>query len=77
MIRILPLLFAALFVAFFVSQILVPLLRGRALFPMFRKQRAAIEKEISELNSQIDEADLVKQRDQLKAKLERSNPSKE
>lgn len=52
-----------------VTQVMTPLIQNRRTFPLFRK-RATIESEIAGLNSQLDEQQLVAQRDELRVRVE-------
>ena len=51
----------------FISQILIPLLIGSKLFPMFRKE-AKLKSQISDTRQQIIEKDLKKQITKMKKK---------
>ena len=48
-----------LFIAFMVTQIIMPMLNSRPLFPFFRKTTTSLESEVTELKAQLREEDLV------------------
>lgn len=52
-----------------VSQILVPVLTGRKLFPAFRSSRNHIEDAIREAQEQLDEKQLQEHLEELQTKL--------
>ena len=43
---------------FALTQVVIPTIRGRALFPMFRSRRRQLEQELAELRSGNDDAHL-------------------
>ena len=43
---------------FAITQIIIPTIRGRALFPIFRSKRRRLEQELAELRSGNDDAQL-------------------
>ena len=47
-----------LFVAFMGTQVILPLIQGTVLWPMFRKSRLALESDLRELKEQLDEEEL-------------------
>lgn len=59
------------------TQMLLPLLTGRKLFPMFRKSRTVLEDEVRELQEQLSEKELVAHRDELRAKLNGTPPTQQ
>ena len=52
------------------SQVFLPLLTGRKLFPAFRKSRNKIEDEIREVQEQLEDQQLRAKLKELEAKLE-------
>jgi len=55
---------------FGITQVIVPLLQRRPLFPLFRARRAALEGEIVELEEQIREEKLDDEAEALRKQLE-------
>lgn len=57
---------------FVVTQMLVPALRGRRLFPMFRKAPTTeVQRRLEDINSEIDAMDLEQELAARRAELER------
>lgn len=57
------------FLAFFISQVIIPLVGQRKLFPMFRKTSNQLENQIRETQSQLDEKALKEKLAELQARL--------
>lgn len=66
-------LFLALIVVL-ITQVVIPIIQGRTIFPMLRKTTISLEGEIAELKQQLSEKDLEKIRNTLKDKLLKSSP---
>lgn len=62
--------FWALFLVCMVTQVIIPLLQKRPLFPLFRARSAALQGEIVELNEQIREEVLDDEAQALRDRLE-------
>lgn len=75
--RVLPWLAILIFVYLWISQIVLPSVRGTKSFPLFRKKTISIENEITELRTELEDAVKIKKRDELKEQLNSlSNESK-
>lgn len=69
-IDILVFLFIVIFLAVGITQVLIPLARRRSLFPAFRATRNDIVAEVSELRDMVQDEALLRERDELKSRLE-------
>jgi len=56
-------------VALVLTQVILPLVFGRKLFPAFRRSRNKIEDEIREMQELLDEKQLKEHLEELRAKL--------
>lgn len=64
-----------LFLAFVVTQIIIPSIFNRKLFPLFRKSQKQLSAQYAELNQQLYEVDLKDKVDELDRKLHPTTPS--
>jgi len=62
--------FWVLLLAFGITQVILPLIQKRPLFPLFRARRVELETEIVELNEQIREEVLDDEAQALRDRLE-------
>lgn len=67
---LLQFVFWVLLVLLAVTQVIMPLVQKRALFPLFRARRSTLEGEIVELNEQIREENLADEAEMLRKRLE-------
>lgn len=58
LLMVLEFVFVVLFVVFVVSQVVIPLWRGRRLFPFFRSRQSDLVDQYVEAGEDIDEAQL-------------------
>lgn len=65
----------ALVVLFVGTQVILPLVTGSRLFPMFRKARNHIENEIRETREKIHDMEMQNELTSLKAKLNPTAPT--
>lgn len=62
----------ALLLAFALTQVILPMLKGTPLFPMFRKSRNELESKASELRGELEDQELAKEVSKLEKKLGKS-----
>lgn len=61
--------------AFIITQVIIPSLLDRKLFPLFRKSQKKLSAQYAELNQQLYEVDLKDKVDELDRKLHPTTPS--
>lgn len=61
--------------AFVITQILIPAVMSRKLFPLFRKAEGELSTKYAELNQQLHEVDLKDKVNELEKKLHPITPS--
>jgi hypothetical protein len=69
LLRLLEIILGILVVAVILTQVLLPLIMGAKLFPIFRSSRNTIENEIREVQEQLSEKELKEHLEELRAKL--------
>jgi len=62
-------------IAFFVTQIIMPAILNRKLFPLFRKTEKELSAQYTELNQQLHELDLKDKVEELNKRLNPTTPS--
>ena len=62
----------ALFVAFGITQMILPIISGRKMFPMFRAKRNELEEKIVDLNEELHDVDLEKEAKELATQLKKA-----
>lgn len=67
--RLFGMLFIVFAIAFIVTQVLIPILMGTKLFPVFRKSTLAIQGQLAEVREQLNEQALKDELAKLKAQL--------
>ena len=70
LLRLLEFIAIAFIIAFILTQVILPLVLERKLFPAFRASRNKIEDGIREVQEQLDEKCLQAKLNELRAKLE-------
>lgn len=70
LLRLLEILFGLIAAVVIITQIILPLVNGSKLFPIFRSSRNKIENEIREVQEQLSEQELKAHLDELRAKLQ-------
>jgi len=70
-ITLIEFVFIALLVAFVVTQMIIPIVRGRQLFPMFRSERNQLEAKIVGLTEKLDDTVLAKEAEELSKQLKK------
>jgi len=70
LLRLIEIITIAFALALILSQVVVPLVTGRKLFPAFRKSRNKIEDEIREVQEQLEDKELQTTLNELHEKLE-------
>lgn len=69
LLRLLEWIFGIIAVVLILTQILLPLITGSKLFPIFRSSRNSLENEIREIQEQLSEKELKEHLEELRAKL--------
>jgi len=64
-----------LLIAFFVTQIIMPAILSRKLFPLFRKTEKELSAQYTELTQQLHEVDLKDKVEELNKRLNPTTPS--
>ena len=62
-------IFVALFIAFMVTQVILPMVKGSPLFPMFRTKRNELQAKVSDLKEDLQDVSLVEEASKLEKKL--------
>lgn len=62
-------IFVALFVAFMITQVIVPIIKGSPLFPMFRTKRNELMAKVSDLKEDLEDENLAEEAKKLEKKL--------
>jgi hypothetical protein len=73
---VIELVIVGLVLLFLVTQIIIPLVQGRSMCPMF-KGTARLERELEEANQQVYDANLAKEVEQVRNKTKTTLKSKE
>ena len=70
-ITLIEFVFVALFIAFVVFQMILPMVRGRKMFPIFRSKRNQLEAKIVDLTEELDDVALAKEAEELSKQLKK------
>jgi len=65
-------IFIALLIAFGITQMILPIVSGRKMFPMFRAKRNEIEEKIVDLHEELYDANLEREARELAGQLKKA-----
>jgi len=59
--RVSEVAFAMIFVVFMITQVIVPLLANKQMFPIFRREKKQLGRELAAVNEKLDAAEMKRQ----------------